>query len=80
MVMLINMTYTSLYLIYTEGGHHLETGLTGVVVGVDVTGSNKIWNTFQALGNIAFAYAFSMVILEIQASDVKHVYRTRDST
>ncbi|XP_050887959.1 amino acid permease 6 isoform X2 [Lathyrus oleraceus] len=48
------------------GGHHLETGLTGVVVGVDVTSSNKIWNTFQALGNIAFAYAFSMVFVEIQ--------------
>ncbi|KAI5401026.1 Amino acid permease 6, variant 2 [Lathyrus oleraceus] len=47
-----------------EGGHHLETGLTGVVVGVDVTGSNKIWNTFQALGNIAFAYAFSMDTLK----------------
>lgn len=68
------MTNTSLYLIYTEGGHHLETGLTGVVVGVDVTSSKKIWNTFQALGNIAFAYAFSMVFVEIQVSNVKQNY------
>ncbi|CAK8573804.1 unnamed protein product [Lathyrus sativus] len=49
-----------------EGGHRLETSLTGLVVGVDITSSKKIWNTFQALGNIAFAYAFSMVIIEIE--------------
>ncbi|XP_058773917.1 amino acid permease 6-like [Vicia villosa] len=49
-----------------EKGHHLETGLTGLVVGVDVTSTQKMWNTFQALGNIAFAYAFSMVFVEIQ--------------
>ncbi|CAI8604794.1 unnamed protein product [Vicia faba] len=48
------------------GGNHVKTGLTGLVVGVDVTSSEKIWNTFQALGNIASAYAFSMVIVEIE--------------
>ncbi|KAI4298600.1 hypothetical protein L6164_032138 [Bauhinia variegata] len=26
----------------------------------------KLWNTFQAIGNIAFAYTFSVVIVEIQ--------------
>ncbi|XP_024630904.1 amino acid permease 6 [Medicago truncatula] len=49
-----------------ERGHHVETGLTGLIVGVDETGMQKLWNTFQAIGNIAFAYAFSMVIAEIQ--------------
>ncbi|XP_073223354.1 amino acid permease 6-like [Cicer arietinum] len=47
-------------------GHHVETGLTGLVVGVDETSSQKYWNTFQAIGDIAFAYAFSTVIVEIQ--------------
>ncbi|WJX21126.1 Amino acid permease 6 [Trifolium repens] len=49
-----------------EPGHHVTTGLTGTIVGVDVNTSEKVWNTFQAIGNIAFAYAFSMVIAEIQ--------------
>ncbi|XP_004496860.1 amino acid permease 6-like [Cicer arietinum] len=49
-----------------EPGHHVKTGLTGLVVGVDETSYEKLWNTFQAIGNIAFAYAFSMVIVEIQ--------------
>ncbi|XP_058773820.1 amino acid permease 6-like [Vicia villosa] len=50
-----------------EEGIDVNTGLTGVVVGVDVTTtSEKMWNTFQALGNIAFAYGFSVVIVEIE--------------
>lgn len=34
--------------------------------GVDVASSKKIWHAFQALGNIAFAYTYSMMLLEIQ--------------
>ncbi|KAF5951858.1 hypothetical protein HYC85_009802 [Camellia sinensis] len=50
-------------------GHHPKTSLTGIPTGEDgMTNSQKIWNTFQALGNIAFAYAFSNVLIEIQAS------------
>ncbi|XP_061355633.1 amino acid permease 6-like [Gastrolobium bilobum] len=48
------------------GGNHVKTSLTGLTVGVDVTSKEKLWNTFQAIGNIAFAYAFSVVIVEIQ--------------
>ncbi|XP_021911231.1 amino acid permease 6-like [Carica papaya] len=48
------------------GGHHVRTTLTGVTVGVDVSGSEKIWRTFQAIGDIAFAYAYSTVLIEIQ--------------
>ncbi|PON68453.1 Amino acid transporter, transmembrane domain containing protein [Trema orientale] len=48
------------------GGAHARTTLTGVTVGVDVSGSEKVWRTFQAIGDIAFAYAFSTVLIEIQ--------------
>lgn len=48
------------------GGAHVRTTLTGVTVGVDVSGSEKVWRTFQAIGDIAFAYAFSQVLVEIQ--------------
>ncbi|KAI4316060.1 hypothetical protein L6164_024077 [Bauhinia variegata] len=50
----------------TGGGHHVRTSLTGVQVGVDVSGSEKVWRTFQAIGDIAFAYAYSNVLIEIQ--------------
>ncbi|MQL74951.1 hypothetical protein Taro_007328, partial [Colocasia esculenta] len=35
-------------------------------VGSDSASSITIWHTFQALGNIAFAYTFSMILIEIQ--------------
>lgn len=49
-------------------GPPARTALTGVTVGVDVSGSEKVWRTFQAIGDIAFAYAYSTVLVEIQAS------------
>lgn len=49
-----------------EDGHHVKTTLTGTQVGIDVTGSEKVWKTFQSIGDIAFAYAFSTVLIEIQ--------------
>lgn len=48
------------------GGAHARTSLTGTTIGVDVSGSEKIWKTFQAIGDIAFAYAYSTVLIEIQ--------------
>uniref|UniRef100_A0A0D9WV98 Amino acid transporter transmembrane domain-containing protein n=1 Tax=Leersia perrieri TaxID=77586 RepID=A0A0D9WV98_9ORYZ len=48
------------------GGDHVKTTLTGVTVGVDVSASEKIWRTFQSLGDIAFAYSYSNVLIEIQ--------------
>ncbi|GAB4844139.1 Amino acid permease 3, variant 2 [Ancistrocladus abbreviatus] len=39
--------------------------LTGISVGV-VTPIDKIWRSFQALGDIAFAYSYSMILIEIQ--------------
>ncbi|KAK9666541.1 hypothetical protein RND81_14G192200 [Saponaria officinalis] len=48
------------------GGSHARTTLTGVEIGVDVTKEQKIWNILTAFGNMAFAYAFSMVLIEVQ--------------
>ncbi|KAL2520010.1 Amino acid permease 3 [Forsythia ovata] len=47
-----------------------ETGkirgsLTGISIGY-VTPIDKIWRTFQALGAIAFAYSYSLILIEIQ--------------
>ncbi|GMH00938.1 hypothetical protein Nepgr_002777 [Nepenthes gracilis] len=39
--------------------------LTGISIGV-VTPAQKVWNSFQALGDIAFAYSYSMILIEIQ--------------
>ncbi|XP_057975098.1 amino acid permease 3-like [Malania oleifera] len=43
----------------------IQGSLVGIHIGV-VTETQKVWRTFQALGNIAFAYAFSAVLIEIQ--------------
>ncbi|KAL2512055.1 Amino acid permease 6 [Abeliophyllum distichum] len=48
------------------GGGHVETGLTGIPIGENQSSVDKMWNTCSALGNIAFAYAFSTVLVEIQ--------------
>lgn len=51
-----------------EAGPHARTTLTGSTVGIDVSASEKVWKTFQAIGDIAFAYAYSTVLVEIQAT------------
>ncbi|GLT56909.1 hypothetical protein SLA2020_299220 [Shorea laevis] len=47
-----------------------ETGkirgsLTGISIGT-ATQTRKIWRSFQALGDIAFAYSYSLILIEIQ--------------
>lgn len=39
--------------------------LTGISIGT-VTETQKIWRSFQALGDIAFAYSYSVILIEIQ--------------
>ncbi|KAI3838434.1 hypothetical protein MKX03_013198 [Papaver bracteatum] len=39
--------------------------LTGISIGT-VTQTQKIWRSLQALGNIAFAYSYSIILIEIQ--------------
>lgn len=58
--------YFGLYI--EDKNNHVTTTITGVIVGVDVTAVEKIWRCLQALGDIAFAYAFSMVLVEIQVT------------
>uniref|UniRef100_A0A7N0T5C4 Amino acid transporter transmembrane domain-containing protein n=1 Tax=Kalanchoe fedtschenkoi TaxID=63787 RepID=A0A7N0T5C4_KALFE len=48
-----------------ENGWKFRGSLTGVPIGT-ITESEKIWRTFQSLGNIAFAYSFSVILIEIQ--------------
>ncbi|KAF5444722.1 hypothetical protein F2P56_033830 [Juglans regia] len=47
-----------------------ETGkfrgtMTGISIGY-VTQTQKIWSSFRALGDMAFAYSYSMILIEIQ--------------
>ncbi|KAL1214197.1 Amino acid permease 8 [Cardamine amara subsp. amara] len=43
-----------------------KTELTGTVIGVDVTASDKVWKSFQAIGDIAFSYAYTTILTNIQ--------------
>ncbi|XVE83396.1 hypothetical protein DITRI_Ditri16bG0085700 [Diplodiscus trichospermus] len=43
----------------------IRGNLTGISIG-KVTQTQKIWRSFQALGDIAFAYSFSVILIEIQ--------------
>lgn len=65
----MSFTYSSIGLglsIATVAEHGKFHGtLTGVEVGT-ITGAKKVWQTFQALGDIAFAYSYSMILIEIQ--------------
>jgi len=38
---------------------------TGISIGT-ISETQKIWRTSQALGNIAFAYSYAVVLIEIQ--------------
>lgn len=49
-----------------------STSITGTQVGVDVDSAQKVWTTFQALGDIAFAYSYSMILIEIQDTLKSH--------
>ncbi|EEF42109.1 amino acid permease 3 [Ricinus communis] len=40
--------------------------VTGISIGANVTPTQKIWRSFQALGDIAFAYSYSIILIEIQ--------------
>lgn len=44
----------------------IQGSLTGISIGTEVTEMQKIWRSFQALGAIAFAYSYSLILIEIQ--------------
>ncbi|CAI9115452.1 OLC1v1016356C2 [Oldenlandia corymbosa var. corymbosa] len=43
----------------------IKGSLTGISIGT-VTETDKIWRSFQALGAIAFAYSYSLILIEIE--------------
>ena len=45
----------------------VQGSLTGISIGV-VTPMDKVWRSLQAFGDIAFAYSFSNILIEIQVS------------
>ncbi|QCD99878.1 Amino acid transporter [Vigna unguiculata] len=47
------------------GNRMVKGSLTSLSISA-VLESQKIWRSFQALGNIAFAYSYSMVLMDIQ--------------
>ncbi|CAM8930015.1 unnamed protein product [Rhodiola kirilowii] len=48
-----------------ENGWKIRGNVTGVPIGA-ITQDQKIWRTFQSVGDIAFAYSYSLILIEIQ--------------
>lgn len=61
-------SFIGLYLSAVEfsANYEVKGTLLGVEIGGNIPPSTKVWHCFQALGNIAFAYTYSMVLIEIQ--------------
>ncbi|KAG6528707.1 amino acid permease 3-like [Zingiber officinale] len=65
----MSFTYSSIGLglgiaqVIKNGG--FRGSLTGISIGV-VSQMDKIWRTLQAFGDIAFAYSYSIILIEIQ--------------
>ncbi|XP_076948510.1 amino acid permease 6-like [Bidens hawaiensis] len=58
-----------------------ETSITGLPIREDFTGMDKMWKTFSALGDVAFAYSFCFILIEIQAIlRVEQIYDTLKSS
>ncbi|ONK77439.1 uncharacterized protein A4U43_C02F6540 [Asparagus officinalis] len=52
-----------IFQVIVNGG--IKGSLTGVSIGA-VTETQKVWRSLQAFGNIAFAYSYSIILIEIQ--------------
>ncbi|KAL9262637.1 Amino acid permease 3-like protein [Drosera capensis] len=61
----MSFTYSSVGLGQVAENGKIKGSLTGFSIG-NVTGTQKVWRSFQALGDIAFAYSYSMNLIEIQ--------------
>ncbi|KAH0469229.1 hypothetical protein IEQ34_002461 [Dendrobium chrysotoxum] len=61
-------SFISLFLcIFKLASNHTFQGtILGAKIGGTMSLSTKVWYAFQALGNIAFAYTYSMLLIEIQ--------------
>lgn len=52
-------------------GQGRGTTLSGVEVGISISAAEKTWRMFRALGDIAFAYTYSQILIEIQVNESK---------
>ncbi|XP_021760209.1 amino acid permease 2-like [Chenopodium quinoa] len=62
-------SFVALYLCVAKFVSHpeLRGNLTGVEIGTNgLTLSSKLWQSFQALGNIAFSYTYAQLLIEIE--------------
>ncbi|KAG0489759.1 hypothetical protein HPP92_006622 [Vanilla planifolia] len=44
----------------------IQGSLTGISIGASVSPTHKLWQSLQAFGDIAFAYSYSLILIEIQ--------------
>ncbi|KAH7277148.1 hypothetical protein KP509_39G036100 [Ceratopteris richardii] len=64
---IMSFSYSSIGLGLAIGKASEKGHSHGSLTGTDVlTIEGKVWSVFQALGNIAFAYSFAMILIEIQ--------------
>ncbi|XP_047328903.1 amino acid permease 8-like [Impatiens glandulifera] len=67
---IMSFTYASigigLALAKIVSGEKEKSSLTGVEIGLGISAADKTWKMFRALGDIAFAFTFSQVLVEIQ--------------
>ncbi|KAJ6807297.1 amino acid permease 3-like [Iris pallida] len=65
----MSFTYSSIGLalgvVQVVANGSIKGSLTGISIG-DVTQMQKIWRSLQAFGDIAFAYSYSIILIEIQ--------------
>jgi amino acid permease len=66
----MSFTYSSIGLslgiMQTVANGGVKGSLTGISIGAGITSTQKIWRSLQAFGDIAFAYSFSNILIEIQ--------------
>ncbi|WVZ67919.1 hypothetical protein U9M48_016933 [Paspalum notatum var. saurae] len=65
----MSFTYSSIGLglgiVQVIANKGVQGSLTGISIGV-VTPMDKVWRSLQAFGDIAFAYSYSLILIEIQ--------------
>ncbi|XP_073003753.1 amino acid permease 3 [Typha latifolia] len=65
----MSITYSSIGLalgiVQVIANKSIKGSLTGISIGA-VTETQKIWRSLQAFGDIAFAYSYSIILIEIQ--------------
>uniref|UniRef100_A0ACD5U3E0 Uncharacterized protein n=2 Tax=Avena sativa TaxID=4498 RepID=A0ACD5U3E0_AVESA len=66
---IMSFTYSTIGLglgiVQVVANRGVKGSLTGISIGV-VTPMDKVWRSLQAFGDIAFAYSYSLILIEIQ--------------